>query len=699
MSRHNRRRGRANHRNSPPSSQLARFELPSATVSADFSESKPLSPTGIVRARPKKNDLSARHWHNRYMAWQTRERRQKEERDSLMAEQRRIFGGESGEDDEEGLFYHGGGGERLDLRRLTSGTMLLMKQGQETKPPLYLHSILAFRPEATNSRGSTCSNTNRLMYLFSAALHQSLGVHYCSQKCQTTDWKFHKHLCAQFRDLEDRPSTNHVLAVYFPEHEQKPQLIWIAKKEEVVDIVDVARSLEPVVWLRDEHVRNFTQQTTSAGDRRQRKIAMDKMSGLENDKSGNNQVVYLLVRKDNLQDGSRPNKSIGTVTKGRTPFSWRGPVLAVLTKEALPPRGNRSVAESFEDSYVTTHTDMALIDYRDLIDFFAEYGGWKAGEEDFAPDSLWWESPTLRRELEYQERIAVVRVSCNVEHRVTSAKWAQAACQPSHPAWAFLQPLPITVKLGLPVVMRRLPSNPLYKAEAEAAGNRNIGPDFLLLNPEMEGDKWLTVHEQLPYGPVMIMRQDKKHLHLSHVYSMCTYISDVVLPAMEEVYAGKREKGEVLEMLHPSRLHWFFKRVCKEVKAWEHTPDLFEDLPSEPARDAVHDRLEGPMQRLQVTAGTDNEVDLNGGHKESTDHGTIEDPIEHTKENYEDTSVKKIQNSLKENVKESPKESPKEDHMVDHQESNGEDLKGNSNSSSKEGTEREAGQVLKQVSN
>ena len=72
-------------------------------MSADVPESKSLSPTGVGRARPKKRDLSARHWHNRYMAWQVRERRQKEERDNLMAERRRIFGGERGDDDDEGL--------------------------------------------------------------------------------------------------------------------------------------------------------------------------------------------------------------------------------------------------------------------------------------------------------------------------------------------------------------------------------------------------------------------------------------------------------------------------------------------------------------------------------------------------------------------------------------------------------------------
>ncbi|KAL8953101.1 MAG: hypothetical protein Q9222_001039 [Ikaeria aurantiellina] len=51
----------------------------------------------------RRNDLTARHWHNRYIAWQARDRRQREEREKLLAEQRRIFGGENEDGDEDGL--------------------------------------------------------------------------------------------------------------------------------------------------------------------------------------------------------------------------------------------------------------------------------------------------------------------------------------------------------------------------------------------------------------------------------------------------------------------------------------------------------------------------------------------------------------------------------------------------------------------
>ena len=61
--------------------------------------SKTLPPHSSYR-----NGASARHWHNRYMAWQARDRRQREEKASLEEEKRRIFGdvedSGSGEDEE-----------------------------------------------------------------------------------------------------------------------------------------------------------------------------------------------------------------------------------------------------------------------------------------------------------------------------------------------------------------------------------------------------------------------------------------------------------------------------------------------------------------------------------------------------------------------------------------------------------------------
>ena len=110
MSRHNRRRTRTA-RNKAPSSPL----VPSSSASSSSSSSSyyPLSTfqsttnttfSSHPRRTSRSNDLAALHWHNRYQAWQNRDRRQREERVRLEAEKVKLFGGVAGEeDDNDGL--------------------------------------------------------------------------------------------------------------------------------------------------------------------------------------------------------------------------------------------------------------------------------------------------------------------------------------------------------------------------------------------------------------------------------------------------------------------------------------------------------------------------------------------------------------------------------------------------------------------
>jgi hypothetical protein len=51
------------------------------------------------------NSVTARHWHNRYTAWQNRESAQRREANKIEAERIKLFGGEPGERDDAGLCY------------------------------------------------------------------------------------------------------------------------------------------------------------------------------------------------------------------------------------------------------------------------------------------------------------------------------------------------------------------------------------------------------------------------------------------------------------------------------------------------------------------------------------------------------------------------------------------------------------------
>lgn len=59
-------------------------------------------PSWPPNSRQRSNDVTARHWHNRFIAWKARERRQKEEEKKLEEDRKRIFGGEGDESDEDG---------------------------------------------------------------------------------------------------------------------------------------------------------------------------------------------------------------------------------------------------------------------------------------------------------------------------------------------------------------------------------------------------------------------------------------------------------------------------------------------------------------------------------------------------------------------------------------------------------------------
>ncbi|KAI4153330.1 MAG: hypothetical protein LQ340_002383 [Diploschistes diacapsis] len=95
MSRHNRRRTRGGHKSSISTHNASiDFSVPNqpASISGPSPFHQPSLPKAKSLPSAYRNGASARHWQNRYMAWQARERRQKEEEASGEAEKRRLFG-------------------------------------------------------------------------------------------------------------------------------------------------------------------------------------------------------------------------------------------------------------------------------------------------------------------------------------------------------------------------------------------------------------------------------------------------------------------------------------------------------------------------------------------------------------------------------------------------------------------------------
>ncbi|KAL8647754.1 MAG: hypothetical protein Q9226_006301 [Calogaya cf. arnoldii] len=399
---------------------------------------------------------------------------------------------------------------------------------------------------------------------------QCKSTWYCSRECQRIDWTFHKHLCREFKNFQTRPEPNSVRAIFFPEDEKAPRFVWLKQNDEPLDLGYVHEKFEPgeveeLLLVTEEEV---SQQFVTRSIRRDRR--QDEVTARG----------YLLVRRNSFADGSKPNMSVGWVTKGNFQFSWRGPMVAVLTR----------FDESEENEDEAVLDDISVLDFRDLIDFFGIYGHLLPGHDDFGALSFWWLSQSLRDELERQHQIKVVQVASDLENKHIGTKFQQREIGAGSPAFAYVQPCPVTSKLGLPLVLRRIPVDDIWKEEAEAKGDTNHGAHLLLLDVDPKSPLWGTPPGFLQQGTVLLMRQDGKDLHAHHVEAIIMYLLQVVQEAMKESSDGGRSKAEVLELMHPSRLDWYFNRYRKEKaeeeESWKDSPPMFDILapPSERGR-------------------------------------------------------------------------------------------------------------------
>ncbi len=450
--------------------------------------------------------------------------------------------------------------------------------GDDTEASAKAHG--SSKPEEAHEE--TASNAQAIQEICANCLQpapvkcvQCKSTWYCSRECQRIDWTIHKHLCRKFKDFQTRPEPNLVRAIYFPEDDKDPRFVWLKQNDDPLDLEYMIEKFElgEVEKLLVADDGEVTQQYVTRSIRQDRRT--DKVTAR----------VYLLMHHKSFTNGSRPNKSIGWITKGNFHFSWRGPMVAVLTR----------FDESEENQDEAVLEDTSMVDFRDLVDYFNTYGKLLPSLEDFGALSFWWLPQSLKDELKQQRQIKVVEVKSDVEYKHSGTKYQEALMGEGHPAMAYLQPCPVTGRLGLPLVLRRKPVEDGWKNEVAVKGNANYGAHLLLLDVNPQSPNWGMTAGFSEQGTVLVMRHDGKDLHAHHVEAMIMYLLQVVSEAMKESVEGRRSKSEVLDLMHPSRLDWYFHRYRKEKVAkeesWKDSPPLFDMVV--PALDDAVQKLAG----------------------------------------------------------------------------------------------------------
>ncbi|KAF7556363.1 hypothetical protein G7046_g6316 [Stylonectria norvegica] len=197
-----------------------------------------------------------------------------------------------------------------------------------------------------------CRKTN------ATACDRCKSIHYCSKECQREDWPVHKALCRDMAAMPQRPSKEHFLALYFPEFELKPQLVWIKKGS----------------YGGETHLKSYIGPDTSRrgldnencdGD----KIWVDRECLYANPRNGaKSEQRHLLATGRYDMTRSQVPLSYGAVLgRSRVRKGWRGPLVFQAVSDV------DEVSYEDEASDEDKIIDVTLADLRTVVDTVLEW--------------------------------------------------------------------------------------------------------------------------------------------------------------------------------------------------------------------------------------------------------------------------------------------------------------------------------------
>jgi hypothetical protein len=313
---------------------------------------------------------------------------------------------------------------------------------------------------------------------------------YCSQACQKSDWKTHKLLCAAFSTfaISERPTKEHYRAVLFDPDKDKPEFVWLC-----------------CPWVFGGYQSPETEKFIGE-DATERDMPIQDNYRLQRSLRNTINISY---RDDFLADGSRPSKSIASITATQPGkyYDWRGPIVAYAKAgKGLDPPACK---------------DFDMIDFRHFADHILSY--------HYVPPKV--------------ERVKGIRINCRGDVKMLGRPhFEEIELSIKDSTFGAHDNSDIADRIGIPILTRRIPPDPKWANSDMEGGSpfNNQDATFLhqCLDPKAVSDPskgsigwgWCSQQWQNEVGSVVVVRKDKKPLLPLHMEALTTYCRKEALP-------------------------------------------------------------------------------------------------------------------------------------------------------------------------
>ncbi|KAI1842521.1 hypothetical protein JX265_012667 [Neoarthrinium moseri] len=364
------------------------------------------------------------------------------------------------------------------------------------------------------------------MWPDATACGQCKSAHYCSRKCQKTDWESHKLVCTPFAQMGPRPSSDHYKALLFLTESTAPKPVWV-QFSNTDDFPSVDGSYD---WLGPKGRGYSTENTHVNINRRTNKDIVPKLRFF----SGS---VF-------QYDQSTVNQSFATAVRPFTAnpsLQFKGPVLAYTMIEYTYEQMLQMEEAGEEEPREYEYLDISLSCFRDLVDFSIHH---EARETDCIPPK--------------DDGIIVTKF-----HSVHDCLKSQ---RPQHGQVAVKAPFAGGDQSGISTISQIL-GTPLrlnaLDTKAKSAGYNDGCPyaSFLMMDLDITSPSWGTIAEAWRFpGSVLVGQVNGSNIQDHIAATMARFCMEEVYPRVKKALQDgtmeakeKAMKPVCLEMLYNYR--------------------------------------------------------------------------------------------------------------------------------------------------